>query len=52
MLKEALYSLISDEQKKTFEKGKELDFSHSIPKVSRFRANMLYFRGLKTCTQA
>lgn len=44
MLKEALYSLISDEQKKIFEKGKELDFSHSIPQVSRFRVNMLYQR--------
>jgi twitching motility protein PilT len=44
MLREALYSIISDEQKKTFEKGKELDFSHSIPQVSRFRVNMLYQR--------
>jgi twitching motility protein PilT len=44
MLKEALYSVISDEQRKTFEKNKELDFSYSIPQVSRFRGNMLYQR--------
>ncbi len=44
MLKEALYSVISDEQKKAFEKNRELDFSYSMPKISRFRGNMLYQR--------
>ncbi len=44
ILKGALYSIISEDQKKTFEKNKELDFSHSIPQVSRFRGNMLYQR--------
>jgi twitching motility protein PilT len=44
MLQEALYSVISEEQKKSFEKNKELDFSYSIPQVSRFRGNLLYQR--------
>ena len=44
MLEEALFSVISEEQKKAFVKNKELDFSYSIPQVSRFRGNMLYQR--------
>jgi twitching motility protein PilT len=40
-----LYSVINDEQKAVFEKTRELDFSYSIPGISRFRGNMLYQRG-------
>ena len=39
------YSLMNDQQKKKFEQEKELDFSYSLPGVSRFRGNALLQRG-------
>ncbi|NUQ77108.1 MAG: type IV pilus twitching motility protein PilT [Polyangiaceae bacterium] len=39
------YSVISDEQRATFETKHELDFSFPIPTVSRFRANLFMQRG-------
>lgn len=45
ILKEILYKIIDSDQRDTFEKTRELDFSYSIPGVSRFRGNMLFQRG-------
>jgi twitching motility protein PilT len=39
------YSVISEEQRGTFESKHELDFSFPIPNVSRFRANLFMQRG-------
>ena len=39
------YSVISEEQRATFESKHELDFSFPIPNVSRFRANLFMQRG-------
>src|SRR5437773_7027935 len=40
------YSVLSDEQRKTFETTKELDFSFGIKGLSRFRANVFLQRGV------
>ena len=45
MLQHMIYSIITDEQRQTFEQKKELDFSYSIAGVSRYRGNMLFQRG-------
>jgi twitching motility protein PilT len=39
------YSVISEEQRATFETKHELDFSFPVPNVSRFRANLFMQRG-------
>jgi len=39
-----IYSIISDKQKKDFEKDKQLDFSYEIEDVSRFRINIFRHR--------
>jgi twitching motility protein PilT len=39
------YSILSEEQKKTFENEKELDFSFGVQGISRFRANVFLQRG-------
>jgi twitching motility protein PilT len=39
------YSVLTEQQKKAFEQQNELDFSFSIEKVSRFRANVYRQRG-------
>lgn len=39
------YSVLTDEQKATFENNKELDFSFAIKNMARFRGNLLYQRG-------
>lgn len=39
-----IYSLISDEQKKLFEKDRQLDFSYEMKDVSRFRINVFRHR--------
>ncbi|MBF0440889.1 MAG: type IV pilus twitching motility protein PilT [Oligoflexales bacterium] len=36
------YSVLTEEQKKIFEKRKEIDLSFEIKKISRFRANIYY----------
>ena len=42
------YSIVTDKQKATFEKGLELDLAHQIAKVSRFRVNFMYQRNAIT----
>lgn len=44
-LKEILYKILTEEQIKKFEETRELDFSYSMPGISRFRGNMLFQRG-------
>ncbi len=39
------YSVLTEAQRKIFETKKELDFSFSLPGVSRFRANIYYQQG-------
>jgi twitching motility protein PilT len=39
-----LYRIISTEQQKNFETGRQLDFSHSVPGLARFRVNMFFQR--------
>ncbi len=43
--KRMIYSILSDAQKQKFEENKELDFSLSVSRVSRFRVNIHYQRG-------
>ena len=43
-LRGLLYSILNTEQIKTLEENLELDFSHSIWGISRFRGNILYQR--------
>jgi twitching motility protein PilT len=43
--KKLIYGFLSDAQKVTFEEKKELDFSLSIPGVTRFRVNIHMQRG-------
>lgn len=45
MVEEMVFSLLTAEQREQFEKAKELDFSYSLPGVSRFRGNILLQRG-------
>lgn len=40
-----LLQLLDEEQKKTLENEKELDFSYSLPGLARFRVNYFYQRG-------
>src|SRR5258706_16094363 len=40
------YSVLSDEQRKSFEMTKELDFSFGVKGLSRFRANVFLQRGV------
>ena len=42
------YSVLNDEQKKTFENTKELDLSFGVQGISRFRANVFLQRGVTT----
>lgn len=41
---EIIYSIISDEQKKDFEKNRQLDFAYEIKGISRFRINVFRHR--------
>ncbi len=43
--KNLIYSILNEDQIKTFEKTKELDFSYGIEGVGRFRINLHYQRG-------
>lgn len=45
LVKELLYSVLTEQQKKKFETELELDFSFGIAKVSRFRGNLFMQRG-------
>lgn len=43
------YSIMSEQQKKTFEQKKEVDFSFGVQNLSRFRANVFQQRGCVSC---
>jgi twitching motility protein PilT len=45
VLQEMIYSILDFGQREKFEKEKELDFSYSVPGLSRFRGNILLQRG-------
>ena len=45
LIRELVYEIISEQQKKTFETNQELDFSFGIADVARFRGNLFYQRG-------
>ena len=45
IVKQMLYAVLSPEQKEQFENERELDFSYSLPGISRFRGNALLQRG-------
>lgn len=47
--KQMVYGILTDFQKQRFEENKELDFSLSIPKVSRYRVNAHYQRNSVAC---
>ncbi|HEY3414694.1 MAG TPA: type IV pilus twitching motility protein PilT [Armatimonadota bacterium] len=42
------YSIVTDRQKESFEKGLELDVAHEIANVSRFRVNLMFQRNAVT----
>ena len=44
-IQELIFSILTTEQREQFQKQKELDFSYSIPGVSRYRGNVLFQRG-------
>lgn len=44
-IKDLCYSILTEDQKKRFEKNRVLDFSFSLKDVSRIRANIFYERG-------
>ncbi len=44
-LEDIVYPILSAEQREKLEKELELDFSYSIPDVSRFRGNIMWQRG-------
>jgi twitching motility protein PilT len=43
------YSVMNEQQKKTFEQKKEVDFSFGVQNLSRFRSNVFLQRGCATC---
>ena len=43
--RELLYRILSTEQQKHFELRRQLDFSHSVPGLARFRVNVFFQRG-------
>src|SRR5262245_26740837 len=45
MITQLVYSILSDDQKKRFEREKELDLSFGLQGLSRFRANIFMQRG-------
>lgn len=44
-IKELLYDILTEQQKKTFEANHELDFSFGVKDVARFRGNLFFQRG-------
>ncbi len=46
---DSVFELLTQDQKKQFEKDWELDFSFEIPKLARFRVNIFYQRGNVGC---
>ncbi|MCX7726119.1 MAG: type IV pilus twitching motility protein PilT [Chitinispirillaceae bacterium] len=43
------YSIMNDNQRKTFEQKKEVDFSFGVQNLSRYRANVFLQRGCCSC---
>jgi twitching motility protein PilT len=43
--RELIYGILTDAQRKRLEENLELDFSYTLPKVSRFRVNIYFQRG-------
>lgn len=48
--KELIYSMLSNEQVKKFERDKELDFSFELSDIGRFRVNVFFQRGAVGCS--
>jgi twitching motility protein PilT len=44
-IKELVYEILTEQQKKTFETSNELDFSFGVKDVARFRGNLFFQRG-------
>ncbi|MBU6153507.1 MAG: type IV pilus twitching motility protein PilT [Bdellovibrionales bacterium] len=44
-IKELVYEILTESQKKTFEANHELDFSFGVKDVARFRGNLFFQRG-------
>lgn len=44
-IRDLVYEIVSEQQKKMFESNHELDFSFGIADVARFRGNLFYQRG-------
>src|SRR5436853_7905260 len=43
--REAIFSILNDDQRKRMETNQQLDFAYAIPGVARFRVNCFYQRG-------
>ena len=43
------YSVMNEQQRKSFEQTKEVDFSFGVQNLSRFRANVYLQRGCAAC---
>jgi len=43
------YNVMTEQQRKTFEQNKEVDFSFGVANLGRFRANVFQQRGCVTC---
>lgn len=44
-IRDSLYSILTEQQRKKFEKSKELDFAYALDNGVRFRGNAMYERG-------
>jgi twitching motility protein PilT len=40
-----VYDILTEQQRRTFEERRDLDFAYSVPGVGRFRINLFYDRG-------
>ena len=43
--RDTVYSILNDDQRKTFESNKQIDIAYAIPGVARFRVNCFFQRG-------
>ena len=44
-IRELVYEILTEQQKKVFESNQELDFSFGVTDVARFRGNLMYQKG-------
>ena len=44
-IREAVYGILSEDQRRRLENDWELDFSHSLPGIARFRVNVYFQKG-------